>query len=413
MDKGLSVSISHGEVALDHDSRKYCPENAHEELMPNNVYINTCSDLETVFNDLFAKDVEEYNIGKRSDRVISNYYEKIASHQNRDKAPKPVYEYVIQFGNKDNNNVLNPEFKQVNEDTRDMLVEFVTKFKKMYPNFRVVSAVIHMDECTPHLHIAFIPVGTGYKNGMKHQCSLTKALDNMGYKNRTEEVDGKKVRVLALTEWQNNVKDVMTDIMEEYGYEREYMNNTDKHMSMTNYKFKCAMEELNKEISDREEEAEYLAVKNVDMRKGVQSARDEKNELTDINNHLHIENDDLNKENEHLRMENESLRIGNSVLLEQKRKELEEYADRELERRKCELEKEYKAKEADMIEKTADIVSKYQSAVSYCEKLANEIKDVKDREEQRDSINRLKERFSNTKHELQTGADYGSTSYYG
>ncbi|MCI7349643.1 MAG: hypothetical protein MSH60_02700 [Ruminococcus sp.] len=112
-------------------------------------------------------------------------------------------------------------------------------------------------------------------------------------------------------------------------------------------------------------------------------------------------------------MENESLRIGNSVLLEQKRKKLEEDSDRELERRKCELEEEYKAKEAAMIEKTADMVSKYQSAVSYCENLANEIKDVKDREEKRDSINRLKERFSNTKHELQTGANHGSTSYYG
>lgn len=406
MEKVLSVSLSHGEVAMDHDSRKYCPENAHEELMQNNVYIDTCSDIETVFNDIFAKDVEEYNIGKRSDRVISNYYEKIASHQNRDKAPKPVYEYVVQFGNKDNNNVLNPKFKQINEDTRDMLVEFVRKFKKMYLNFRVVSAVIHMDECTPHLHIVFVPIGTGYKNGMKHQCSLTKALDNMGYKNKTEEVDGKKVRVLALTEWQNNVKDVMTDIMEEYGYEREYMNNTDKHMSMTNYKYKCAMEKLSKEISDCEEEVEYLTDKKVDIRKKVQSAREENNELTDINNCLH-------NENEHLRMENESLRIGNSVLLEQKRKKLEEDSDRELERRKCELEEEYKAKEAAMIEKTADMVSKYQSAVSYCENLANEIKDVKDREEKRDSINRLKERFSNTKHELQTAANHGSTSYYG
>lgn len=112
-------------------------------------------------------------------------------------------------------------------------------------------------------------------------------------------------------------------------------------------------------------------------------------------------------------MENENLRIGNSVLLEQKKRELEEESGRKLERCKRELEEEYKAKEAAMIETTADIVSKYQSAVSYCENLANEIKDVKDREEKRDSINRLKERFSNTKHELQTGADHGSTSYYG
>lgn len=397
MSNKLSISISNDNVALVHDRREYCPPNVHKELMNNNVYITCCSNLEKVFNEIFEKDVEEYNLGKRSDRMISNYYQKISSHQDREKSPKPAYEYVIQFGSKENNNVLDPEFKQVNEDTRDMLIELVKIFKKKYPNFIVISAVIHMDECTPHLHIVFVPVGTGYKNGMKHQCSLTKALQNMGYKNRLEIVDGKKVTVFAITEWQNDVKDVMTDIMEEYGYEREYMNNTDKHMSMSNFKYKCAMEELDKVLDDRIEEVEYLGDKIDNMRTVIQSLREEKNELTDQVNDLTDQVNGLTEKRNSLLEEIECLRVGRNVLLEQKKKELKEESDRELTRCKHELEEEYRSKEADLMTKVAELAE----GISECEKLLNELKDVKAKEEYSAKINRLKNRFDNSKLDLQ------------
>lgn len=45
-----------------------------------------------------------------------------------------------------------------------------------------------MDENTPHLHFCFIPVATGYKNGMSVQNSHDKALKQMGYERHTDYI---------------------------------------------------------------------------------------------------------------------------------------------------------------------------------------------------------------------------------
>lgn len=382
MCKKLSVSLSHDKEALKHDSREYCPANVKPELIKNDVFLKTCPDIKTEFNELFANDVTEYNKGKRSDRKILDYYEKIAGNQDRNKAPKPLYEYVIQYGSKENNSVLNPEFRQVNEDSRDMLIKVVERFRKAFPNFYIVSAVIHMDEQTPHLHIAFIPVATGYKNGMNHQCSLTKALENMGYKNSMEISEGKRTPVLALTKWQNELKDIMTEVMEEYGYEREYMNNTDEHMSMTNFKHESAMKELCKEICSKKEEVQHLSDEKAELIRGI----------------------------EKLKYEKQNISVENRVLLEIKKKELIENSKIELERMKCELEKEYNAKEQALNKK----ITEFERITADCLKIfyeskevLSEIKNEKTREDKLLKERNLKRRLSNTIAELQsvTGSD--------
>ncbi len=234
--KCLSVSMSQGTVALNHNRREHTPKNANANLSHHNVYIKTCSDLEKAFNEIFGNDVANYNEKQtRSDRRIKNYYQKIHSSEGKENTAKTCYEYVFMFGNSEDNNIAELGENESVWDSRNMLLELEKAFEEKYPNLKVVSAVVHMDEQTPHLHIDFIPVATGYKKGMEHQCSLTKALENLGFQ---------KTEKLAVQNWQDDAKQLMTDILNKYGYEREYKNNTEKHLSVDKFKLLKENEEL-------------------------------------------------------------------------------------------------------------------------------------------------------------------------
>ena len=65
-----------GTGSLAHNRREFIAENVD----PNRVQLNICyqnENLIEVYKDLFDEAVERNNIGKRNDRLITNYYEKI------------------------------------------------------------------------------------------------------------------------------------------------------------------------------------------------------------------------------------------------------------------------------------------------------------------------------------------------
>lgn len=241
--------MTQGDVAVHHDSRKNPPKNANRGLEHNNVYIQTCDNVHDAFNEIFADDVSEYNQGRRRDRQIHDYYEHIQKSEKGDKAPKTAYEYVFQFGDMFNNNVNDSEYEQVNADTIAMLQEFDRRFNEKFSSCKTISSVIHADEQTPHLHKTIVFVGTGYKKGMKHQCSLTRALNNMGYYNTDDR--------LALTQWQDDVKKLMVDVMQEYGYEREFKNNTEKHVETDKFKLMKDVEQVQSEYDELQEDMDF------------------------------------------------------------------------------------------------------------------------------------------------------------
>lgn len=298
--KSLSVSMSKGNVALDHNRRANIPNNATPEKIKDNIYIKTCKqeeELPKVFNEIFADSVADYNAKqKRADRKKKDYYKEIDSDKSRKNAEKPVYEYVFQYGSMYDNNVNFPEFAENVEVTTKMLVEFAKRFEEKYKNLRVISAVIHRDEQTPHLHLDLVPTATGYKNGMEMRCSLTKALNNLGFKNTAElnETTGKNQRTLALTHWQNDVKKLMVEVMEEYGYTREYKNNTEKHLSIDKYE-------------QATENAKLLAVAE-NAKREAEQARREKAEIEESIKELQAESDESKKEKAKIEAENDKIK---------------------------------------------------------------------------------------------------------
>ena len=151
-----------------------------------------------------------------------------------------------------------------------MFQEFIEAYQSRYPHMKIVLATIHMDEPngTPHMHILVQPIGEGYKQGLSHQISLTKALSCAGFERAT-----KKSERLSLTRWQDDIKDnIMQPILEEGGLKRKFGPSEKYHMTPSQYKM--AMKEKDKILEEAEDEAEEVIANAKDDLDEVISKRD-------------------------------------------------------------------------------------------------------------------------------------------
>src|SRR5699024_12218233 len=80
-------------------------------------------------------------------------------------------EMIIQIGDKDD--FLNNENREI---ANTILEEWFHDFEKRNPNLKVYNAVIHNDEASPHMHLNFVPVDSGYKRGLEKQVAFDRAI---------------------------------------------------------------------------------------------------------------------------------------------------------------------------------------------------------------------------------------------
>ena len=264
MSKGkYSISVSQGRVAHDHDNRDYTPHNADRGLRNRNVIIKQTEDYKSAFNELFRDSIEAYNAKqKREDGsrdtlgVTDNEFDvKRWEELKRQHKFVSATNYAKQHLNRDPRR----------EELKRLLADELSQLEERYPNFHFYTIVIHDDEPngTCHAHIAFTPVADGYKNGMQKRDSLTKALNQMGFK--TQKDSG-----LAISQWQNELKCTFEKAMIEAGYEREYMGNTEKHMCLMQFKVKKQNEDLAAENENLSEQNKKLNAENARL---IQEAR--------------------------------------------------------------------------------------------------------------------------------------------
>lgn len=112
------------------------------------------------------------------------------------------------------------------EMKKQMLPIFEDQLKhlqELVPDFRIVSAVVHLDEHSPHAHVIGLPIGRGYKRGMQKQAAKTRVF--------TQE---------ALTELQDKM----------HKYAEQEMN--EQYMATTNAVEvkETVLEELNKQTEE-------------------------------------------------------------------------------------------------------------------------------------------------------------------
>lgn len=132
--------------------------------------------IKEVYRDVFQTAVDEYNSKqRRKDRKIKNFYSKMR----KDKSYDSQKEFIVQVGKKGQQ--LSEDTKKNDELQKAVLETYLKKFEDEYPQLHVYSAVVHVDEASPHLHLAVVPEATGYKRGVAKKPSFSKA---MGIKNQ-------------------------------------------------------------------------------------------------------------------------------------------------------------------------------------------------------------------------------------
>ena len=243
-----------GAGSLAHNRRAFVAENVDRERVHLN--IKYCDEnLKTVYHELFDPAVERYNEGKRNDRKITDYYEKIR----QGKQEKLFHEVIFQIGNSKDMAAGTEE----GELAVKILDEYMKDFQERNPTLRVFSCYLHLDEATPHLHIDFVPYVTGWKGkGMDTKVSLKQALKSLGFA-------GGSKRDTELNQWINHEKTVLAEIMERHGIEWEQKGTHEEHLDVYNFKKK----ERKKEVQELEQEKEYLTAENEGLNSQIAEAR--------------------------------------------------------------------------------------------------------------------------------------------
>ena len=220
MRRTISGMIGAGSLA--HNRRDFIAENVD----PDRVHLNICyqnENLKEVYKELFDDSVKRYNVGKRKDRQITNYYEKIR----QGKQEKLFHEVIFQIGNREDMAVGTTE----GDLAVKVLDEYVKNFQQRNPTLHVFSCYLHQDEATPHLHIDFVPYITGSKRGLDTRVSLKSALAAEGFTGGTRGAT-------ELNQWIASEKKKLATVMEQYGVEWLQKGTHEKHLSVLEFEKK-------------------------------------------------------------------------------------------------------------------------------------------------------------------------------
>ena len=251
-----SAHISNGKSAITskskllgvakHNLRKYkSPEYSSDNILLLRGTEDLYQDVKNVYHQEFDEAVQQYNQKqKRADRRIEDYFEHVAN-LNQDMA----VEIIFQCGDK--------EFWEEHTDKKEKMYNvyayLLSTMERFLPNFKVANAVIHFDEASPHMHVVGVPVWEGAKKGLAKKVSKRNVKEELAEKKlgRNHDLSVMEYKVVKeterLEELQEQVKDSDLDL---FAKKLAY-----KEVSKTQ---KEKLDEINKDISSKEAQAEEL-----------------------------------------------------------------------------------------------------------------------------------------------------------
>ena len=219
--KALSISFRSDDGCIEHNNRDFFTDNVDKSRTPNNITYIKC-DLRELYHELFDEALAKYNARQnRPDRQIQDYYE----HIRKSKKEKLFQEIIVMFGNSENCGVGSEKW----ETAKIMLEEYMRDFEKRNPNLKVFNAVMHLDEATPHLHIDFVPVCCGQKQGLSTRVSMKRAIQQMGF-----SASGKKETEAIL--WGSSERAKLTEILNNHNIVRQVVGAFHDRKSVEEYK---------------------------------------------------------------------------------------------------------------------------------------------------------------------------------
>ena len=262
------------------DYEKYgkpIPENIDQSKTHENI---TLVDMEIreAYREIFGEALEKYNENKKPCRKITDYYDHILKSKNGEK---PFYEDVVQWGSM-------KDFKdspETREKAKEALLQYAKGFQARNPNLRLVGAYIHMDEASPHLHLDYVPVAHGYKNGLQFRNSLDRAMKEMGF---IPDNENRKNNATML--WKEHERSVFGDICRSMGLEvEEEISTSRKSLSVEEYKEArdSMIFKIQNEYSDKIDELQGNVISGLNQLENIQAdITSQKEELTKAKSEL-------------------------------------------------------------------------------------------------------------------------------
>lgn len=269
------------------------------EKAKENILWESCLTKEEAFEQVFGEAMEEFNSKqKRTDRKTT--MEKEFAKLDKGKVKQElIHSMIVQVGN---------EHEAPSKgECIDILKEYLKEFRKRFPNMRIVSCAIHLDEATPHLQLYFIPVKTKEQHlaqgntkkwsGMDVQPSLSGALEQMGYTNdatKEVEVDGEKKIVkdyenCAIAQWQKDFNGLLDEICLNHDIEiNHYMKGKKvSHQDTLDYKDGKLQEAIN-------EKKEELITVEFATQEAKETLNKTQNKVDTLQDKVNVLNNELN-----------------------------------------------------------------------------------------------------------------------
>ncbi len=285
-----TISFPKGRGHLTHNNRDFiCNNVVPERTAWNRIYIQ--EPLKDAYEKCFGQALQDYNAAqKRKDRQKDDYLKEIENSGNKEKT---FYENIVQIGKKtdtpvtDENGALTEEAKAAIE----VLDRYAKTFQERNPNLYLFNCVMHLDEATPHLHIDYIPVAHGYKNGMKTRNSLTKAFQQMGF---AKAVSRKQNETVA---WQEREREYLTELCREQGIEIEVLGVQRDNLSLPEYKAAMReVEQLEQQATVLDKRNEALEQQNDDLAQKTSELCGQVQEMEAHNNELVLQAQELTEQ---------------------------------------------------------------------------------------------------------------------
>ena len=278
-----TISFPKGRGHLTHNNRDFiCNNVVPERTSWNRAYIQ--EPLKDAYEKCFGQALRDYNAAqKRKDRKKEDYLKEIENSGNKEKT---FYENIVQIGKKEDTPVVD-ENGDLTEDAKtaiEILEQYAKTFQERNPNLYLFNCVMHLDEATSHLHIDYIPVAHGYKNGMETRNSLTKAFQQMGF---AKAVSRKQNETVA---WQERERKYLTELCRKRGIEIEALGIQRDNLSLPEYK--AAM----REVEALEQQAAALGRQNDNLTQQALKLCGQVQEMETHNNELVLQAQELTEQ---------------------------------------------------------------------------------------------------------------------
>lgn len=238
-----------GRGSINHNNREFVTDNVDPNRIKDNiVYVK--KKLLNAYEEFFGEAIKANDEKqKRNDRKYGSVKEYITSLENSKNGEKLFYEIVVQIGDMTDSACDTSDGKVC----ADILNEYALVFQERNPNLKLINMVLHLDGKTPHLHIDYVPVATGYSQGLSVRNSLSKALENQNYSN-----EKRNKYQNSLLSWQKSEREYLKDISKQYGIETTVLGDKRENMDLETYKSHAKLNSVKKELNTVIEKTEEL-----------------------------------------------------------------------------------------------------------------------------------------------------------